>query len=119
MHPALAAMETARSSNLLAHGWQKELPVRPIEAGGKQVGALSGIEVDYRVGGNRHVALDLCGTEPRNEPCHGVDQSRLAAPRAPDDPHRPARINSEIDIAQNRPCFSAETYRETADPEPA
>ncbi len=112
-------MEPARGRNLLMHRRQEELPIRSIEAGGEKVGALAGIEVDHRFTGKHHVALDLCGTEPRNEPCHRMDQGRLAAPGTSDEPHRLPRADGEIEVAKDRSRLPTETNRQPADLEAA
>lgn len=112
-------MEVARRSEFLAYGRQKELAVRPVEASREEVGALPGIKVNQRVARQRHVAVDVRGTQPRNEPRHRVNQGRLAAPRTSGKPNRPAGIHLEVEITQYRPRLPSEANREPFDCEPA
>ena len=119
INPIIAAVEPAGGGYFLVHRGQKELTIRPVETGGEEVGTLAGIEVDHRVAGKGHVALDLRGTEPRNQPRHRVDQGRLAAPRTSDEPHRLAAPYMEVEVTEDRPRFPTETNRESIESEPS
>ena len=112
-------MEATRCCDLLDHGGKKELSVRPVETGPHKVGTLAGIEVHQRIARQPHLAFDLPGAEPRDQPGDQVDQRRLAAPRAPDKPEGPARTNLEVEITQDRPRLSTETSRKPGDFEAA